>query len=116
MTVVLAALTTGEGRRRYETCVEAAAASERIAEWSAEALSAARFGKPLEVRPRLGQTTLRFAVLDAYFRRCAITGERSLPVVEALRDEYENGRIYYEMDGRGCATPLILKTERTPPS
>lgn len=47
-------LTTGEGRRLYEACLESAAASEQAAEWSVEALSAARHGKPLEVRPRLG--------------------------------------------------------------
>lgn len=76
-------LTTGEGRRLYEACLESAAASDQAVEWSVEALSAARRGKPLEVRPRLGQATFRIAVLDAYSRRCAITGERSLPVIEA---------------------------------
>jgi putative restriction endonuclease len=144
-------LTTGEGRRLYEACLEAAAVSDQEAEWSVEALSATRRGKPLEVRPRLGQATFRIAVLDAYSRRCAITGERSLPVVEAshirpfshggphavpnglplrrdihrlfdlgyvsvrpdrsfavsqaLRDEYENGRVYYEMDGKRLRDP-----------
>ncbi len=35
------------------------------------------------VRPRLGQGTFRVIVTDAYERRCAITGERTLPVLEA---------------------------------
>ena len=35
------------------------------------------------VRPRLGQGTFRVAVTDAYSRACAVTGEHSLPVLEA---------------------------------
>ena len=35
------------------------------------------------VRPRLGQSSFRTAVLSAYERRCAITGERTLPVLQA---------------------------------
>ena len=33
--------------------------------------------------PRLGQGALRVVVTDAYRRRCAITGERTLPVLDA---------------------------------
>ncbi len=43
-------------------------------------------GKPFEgilIRPRLGQGTFRIAVSDAYGRACAITGEHSLPALEA---------------------------------
>lgn len=107
----------------------------------------------------VGQATFRIAVLDAYSRRCAITGERSLPVIEAshiqpfshggthvvpnglplrrdihrlfdlgyvsvrpdcsfavsqaLRDEYENGRVYYEMAGRKLRDPAHPGTEPT---
>lgn len=43
----------------------------------------ARYGKPLLVRPRLGQSGFQVVVTDAYQRRCAITGERTLPVLEA---------------------------------
>jgi putative restriction endonuclease len=35
------------------------------------------------VRPRLGQGTFRVAVMDAYGRTCAVTGEHSLPALEA---------------------------------
>ena len=35
------------------------------------------------MQPRLGQATFRIAVLDAYGRACAVTGERSLPALEA---------------------------------
>jgi putative restriction endonuclease len=144
-------LTNGEGRRLYDACLESAAAADRAAEWSDEAITAARRGKPLEVRPRLGQATFRIAVLDAYSKRCAVTGERSLPVVEAshirpfahggehavtnglplrrdihrlfdlgyvgvrpdqtfavspaLRNDFENGRVYYQLNGREMRSP-----------
>ncbi len=41
------------------------------------------FGDPVPVRPRLGQGSFRVAVTDVYERRCAITRERVLPVLEA---------------------------------
>ena len=45
--------------------------------------SGPRHGHPRLVLPRLGQGSFRVAVLDAYERRCAITGERTLPVLES---------------------------------
>lgn len=42
-----------------------------------------RYGKSRIVQPRLGQATFRTAVLDAYGRACAVTGEHSLPALEA---------------------------------
>lgn len=42
-----------------------------------------RYGEPIAARPRLGQGSFRVVVTDAYHRRCAITGERVLPVLEA---------------------------------
>src|SRR6266480_511289 len=47
------------------------------------AVQSIRYGEPMVVRPRLGQGTFRVIVTDAYERRCAITGERTLPVLEA---------------------------------
>jgi len=46
------------------------------------------FGTPSLVRPRLGQRSFRIAVLDSYDRKCAVTNERTLPVLEAahIRD------------------------------
>jgi putative restriction endonuclease len=41
------------------------------------------FGKPFLQRARLGQGSFRTLVIDAYQRRCAITGEHTLPVLEA---------------------------------
>lgn len=43
----------------------------------------ARYGEPQLIRPRLGQGAFRVEVTDAYSRRCAITGERTLPALEA---------------------------------
>lgn len=43
----------------------------------------ARYGAPTLHTPRLGQGIFRVHVLDAYDRACAVTGEHSLPVLEA---------------------------------
>lgn len=42
-----------------------------------------RFGAEYLTRGRLGQGAFRVLVTDAYLRRCAVTGERTLPVLEA---------------------------------
>jgi putative restriction endonuclease len=41
------------------------------------------FGDPRLVRPRLGQGSFRMVVTDAYQRRCSVTREKALPVLEA---------------------------------
>lgn len=46
-------------------------------------LDAQRYGEPVLTRHRLGQGSFRLAVLDAYRRRCAITGSRMSPVLHA---------------------------------
>lgn len=43
----------------------------------------AHYGEPALMKPRLGQGAFRVVVTDAYKRRCAITGENTLPVLEA---------------------------------
>jgi putative restriction endonuclease len=52
-----------------------------------------RYGKETTIRPRLGQGAFRVLVTDAYKRACAITGEHSLPVLEAahIKPFNENG-------------------------
>jgi putative restriction endonuclease len=42
-----------------------------------------RYGAEYVARARLGQGAFRVLVTEAYGRRCAITGERTLPVLEA---------------------------------
>ena len=54
--------------------VERALATEAEAE---------RYGTPFLIRARLGQGSFRVLVTDAYQRRCAVSAERTLPVLEA---------------------------------
>lgn len=42
-----------------------------------------KYGLPVLVKPRLGQSSFRVLVTDAYKRRCAITGENTLVALEA---------------------------------
>ena len=42
-----------------------------------------RFGTEYLTRGRLGQGAFRVLVTDAYLRKCAVTGEKTLPVLEA---------------------------------
>jgi putative restriction endonuclease len=115
------------------------------------ALDIPRYGAPQLIRPRLGQGTFRLAVTDSYERRCAVTGERTLPVLDAahirafgeggahevsnglllrsdihklfdrgyvtadedhrfvvssrLRQDFQNGRHYYELAGQPLRAP-----------
>jgi putative restriction endonuclease len=140
--------TSGEGRRVWD---EVRLASRKAASATAIADPTMPYGSLTEVRPRLGQGAFRVIVTDAYDRRCAVTGERTLPVLEAahikpyrlvgmheasnglllrsdlhrlfdlgyvtitpdlqvqvsrrIRDEFENGRDYYALDGRGIRQP-----------
>ncbi len=104
---------------------------------------------------RVGQGAFRCLVTDAYGRRCAVTGERTLPVLDAahirpykeqgpniaangillrkdihklfddgyltitddlklkvsgrIREEFENGRHYYDHDGGSIAKPVQVE-------
>ncbi|KAA0273356.1 MAG: HNH endonuclease [Acidobacteria bacterium] len=143
-------LSSGHGRLLYERCIATAAALD-AGSTTDEAAIAARYGPAQLVKPRLGQASFRIAVLDAYSKRCAITGERSLPVVEAahikpfaaggahavenglplrrdlhrlfdlgyvslrpdhslavskaLHEQFENGRVYYDLEGAMLRPP-----------
>lgn len=44
---------------------------------------APRYGAPALVRPRLGQGAFRVVVTDTYHRRCAVSGEKTLPALDA---------------------------------
>jgi len=114
-----------------------------------------RYGEPHLVRPRLGQGTFRVLVTDIYRRRCAVTGERTLPALEAahirpygdggeheasnglllrrdihslfdagyvtvtsdlrfavsqrIREEFENGKHYYALQGQELERPGDIK-------
>ncbi len=94
-------IVTGKG---YDTATPVGAAlwaqvEERIArtplfaELQAQEPNQARYGEGRLVHPRLGQGAFRIMVTDAYSRRCAITGEKTLPALEAghIRPYAENG-------------------------
>ena len=60
--------------------------SEKIRHWSVPGSSPQPrpvYGDPILVKQRLGQGTFRLSVLDNYQRRCAITQEKIVPVLEA---------------------------------
>jgi putative restriction endonuclease len=83
-TPVKADLATGEGRRVWESCLARAALQTPASPASQLPMAlVARYGDPRLVHPRLGQATFRIAVLEAYGRCCAVTGEHSLPAIEA---------------------------------
>lgn len=42
-----------------------------------------RYAKEQLIKPRIGQGAFKVLITDAYQRRCAITGEKTLPVLEA---------------------------------
>ena len=74
-------LMKGEGARIWNECLARAGIAAPV---PADAVKVkARFGAPVIYRPRLGQGIFRVQVLDAYGRACAVTGEHSLPVLEA---------------------------------
>jgi len=54
---------------------------------------AKRYGSAQTVFPRIGQGTFKVMVTEAYHRRCAITGEKTLPVLEAahIKPYAQNG-------------------------
>jgi putative restriction endonuclease len=56
---------------------------ESKGETATDMVEAQRFGTEYLTRARLGQGAFRVLVTDAYHRRCAITGERTLPVLQA---------------------------------
>src|SRR5260221_5429334 len=84
-----------EGRRLWASCLERALATtprSTMAPWLEEAAERQRHGRPQVILPRLGQGSFRIAVLEAYGSGCAVTGEHSLPALEAVHIRpYEQG-------------------------
>lgn len=66
----------------------------------------ARYGAEMTVRPRLGQGAFRVLVTDAYQRRCALTGESTLPVLEAAHIQP-----YAESGPHDPANGLLLRSD-----
>lgn len=79
-------LNNGEGKRIWDECrlrlsgrhlTDAVTANLNLSN------ELERYGPGHIVHPRLGQGTFRVVITDSYQRACAISGERSLPVLEA---------------------------------
>jgi putative restriction endonuclease len=77
----------GMGRALWDAVslrLPSANAKSYVSPSSPEAIEpGARFGAPRLVAPRLGQGAFRVLVTEAYQRRCAVTGEKTLPVLQA---------------------------------
>lgn len=67
-------LTQGEGARIWQ---------ELMLRVRTTRVEESRFGAEQLIRPRLGQGAFRVLVTDSYDRRCALSGERTLPVLQA---------------------------------
>jgi putative restriction endonuclease len=150
-------LTAGEGLRIWQECQARAmriALDPKVEDGLGQPLAAEpsqAYGRPQLVLPRLGQGTFRVSVTSAYGGACAVTGEHSLPVLEAahiqpysvagshavpnglllradihrlfdagyvtvtpdyrfevsgrLAQEWENGKVYYALQGRPIEVP-----------
>lgn len=70
------------------------------------AQESSRFGKPQLVAPRLGQGSFRVLVTDAYRYRCAMTSERTLPVLQAAHI-----RPYAEGGHHELSNGLLLRSD-----
>lgn len=141
-------LTTAPGRSLWSDVV---AARDLDTSQVAEPAAVPMFGDPMLVRRRLRQGAFRVLVTDTYERHCAVTGEKTLPVLDAahirpvtesgvhsvnnglllrsdvhtlfdrgyvtvtpeytfrvsrrLREDWQNGRVYYDLDGRRIWLP-----------
>jgi putative restriction endonuclease len=65
-----------------------------------------RFGEPILIKPRLGQGAFRVLVTDVYRRRCAVTGERTLPALDAAHI-----RPYAEGGEHDASNGLLLRRD-----
>lgn len=72
-------LAYGEGARIWAECLKQGAPGGRASEKPIPG----GYGKAVQILPRLGQGIFRSEVISAYGRACAVTGEHSLPVLEA---------------------------------
>lgn len=136
-----------DGRRLWEAVLD------REVRQRAAPIKVPRYGEPTLIRPRLSQGAFRVSVTDVYQRRCAVTGEKTLPILDAahirpyadggehevnnglllrtdihrlfdlgyvtvsnerrlevgqrLKEDFENGRHYYEMHGQRLLMPEV---------
>jgi putative restriction endonuclease len=92
-------LTAGHGKEIYRRLHQSKAI--HIA-----AATAAGYGAPTLIQPRLGQGSFRVMVTDAYQRRCALTSERTLPALEAAHI-----RPYSEVQKHDVTNGLLMRRD-----
>jgi putative restriction endonuclease len=148
----------GEGRVLWEAVCERLRFSTpekiQVSPATQAAVDSKGYGKPQIILPRLGQGLFRILVTDFYERKCAVTSERTLPVLDAahikpyeivqkhevwnglllrsdlhrlfdggylgidpgsrrllvsrrIKEEFENGRNYYELEGSQLREPSV---------
>jgi putative restriction endonuclease len=66
----------------------------------------AKYGNPILRKVRIGQGAFRVMVTDAYNRRCSITGEKTLPVLEAAHI-----KAYSESGPHAISNALLLRSD-----
>ena len=74
---------SGDGRWLWEAVQERMSRKSVREQMPRVAEEVARYGSPQIVEPRMGQGTFRVMVAEEYHWRCAVTQERTLPVLEA---------------------------------
>lgn len=98
-------LAVGEGARIWAECLARTSTPAPVISLSGG--TDRRFGAPVVYLPRLGQGIFRVQVLDAYGRACAVTGEHSLPVLEAAHIKpYASGGSHDVTNGLSLRTDL----------
>jgi putative restriction endonuclease len=68
--------------------------------------ASSRYGAEQFIKPRLGQGGFRVVVLEGYERKCAITGEKTLPVLEAAHIQS-----YAAMGPHDLSNGLLLRSD-----
>ena len=81
-------------------------ALESYAIRDASNLEQARYGREFLTRARLGQGSFRTLVIDAYQRKCAFTGESTLPALEAAHI-----RSFAEEGAHHVSNGLLLRSD-----
>lgn len=103
---------TGVGIQLWDA-VEERLQMARLATGAMTDTDAPRYGEPIAVRPRLGQGSFRIVVTDAYQRRCAVTHERTLPVLQAAHIKpYAEGGEHNVRNGLLLRSDLHLLFDR----
>jgi len=84
------------------------AVQERLVaqESTRSAVETQRFGEPTLIQRRLGQGAFRLAITDGYERRCAISGEKTLPILDAAHI-----RSYADGGEHAVANGLLMRTD-----